>query len=97
MLEELAERLRIERHGVCLDLMMITLDVLCNDFVMTACKSEFMTNMKEYGLSALEGSKLFAYLQSVETSPTRSRRTDPVGLSFSSPDEKKDGMEVPDV
>jgi hypothetical protein len=47
---------------------MITFDVMCTDFVMSADKLQLVTGLKEYGLTPLEASKIYAYLLKRESS-----------------------------
>ncbi len=42
--------------------MLMSFDVICTDFVMSADKQQFVTGLKEYGLTPLEASKIYAYL-----------------------------------
>jgi hypothetical protein len=89
VLTELANELRLERHGVCSDLAMITFDVMCTDYVMATDKQQFVNGLKEYGLTLLEASKIYAYLFKLEATPR--------AITCQTPQEKTDVFEVHDV
>ena len=100
---QLADKLRFDRSGVIVDLVMISCDVFVNDYVMSESKMHFTDSLRSYGLTPLESSKLYVYLMNLESAEkgkaaSRPKPSEPV-QAFGTPEEREreDFLEVSNV